>query len=219
MDKKGNKYFILIWTTIVIGYNSILFLLATSFNKELFRTPVFWLLYGWMMISFLIWLFVGVFETGFLKFSTTFIYPYLINVFLLTTILYFYAIKIEKVAFIIVPMIFFLVVLILVMILGIANKKVIQQNTQQLKEIKKVEELYTYFMGISKNCDGEFKTILDSLAVKCQNLTSNDDEDTRKLDQRLIEYATFIKKNAINKEINIENNVKQFEEILEKRAK
>lgn len=219
MNKTKNKYFALIWATIVIGYNAILFLLVSTIDKEVFKAPAFWVLYAWMMIAFLIWLFVGSFEVGDLKFLTTFTYPYLAIVFLVTTILYFWSTKIDKLAFIIIPMLFFTVILVILMILGMVNKKMIKNNPQQLRSIEKVEELSPFFIEISEKCNGQFKRLVEDLVSKCQNLTSSDDENIKRLDQKLIEYATFIKKNAINEEINIENNVKKFEEILAKRAK
>lgn len=219
MEKGNNKYFALIWTTIVVGYTSTLFLLVATLNKEVFKAPAFWLLYAWMMVAFLIWLCAGIFEVGNIKILSTFTYPYLAIVFLVTTILYFRATQIEKLAFIIIPMIIFSAILIIVMLLGMINKKWIQQHTQQLKEIEKVEELYSFFMKASETCSGEWKKIVENLAMKCQTLTSSEDEESKILDQRLIEYAMFIQKNAINKETNIENNIKRFEEILAKRVK
>lgn len=219
MNKENNKYFALIWATIVIGYNSILFLLAATLSKEVFKATAFWVLYAWMMSAFIIWLLAGIFEIGNLKFLTTFTYPYIAIVFVLTTILYFQATRIDKVTFLIIPMIFFSVILLIIMFLGMLNKKNVEKNSQQLTDIRNVEELSVFFMEISKKSKGNFKEIVDDLAIKCQGLTSSNDENTKILDQRLIEYATFIKKNALNEEANIENNVKRFEDILMKRVK
>lgn len=219
MKKENKKYFALIWATIVIAYNSILFLLVATLSKDVFKTTTFWVLYVWMMSALIIWLLAGIFEGGNLKFLTTFTYPYIAIVFVLTTILYFYATKIDKVAFIIIPMIFFSAILLIIMLLGMLNKKIVKNNSQQSIHIKKVEELSAFFMEISKNCNGYFKEIVDDLAIKCQSLTSCSDEKAKILDQRLIEYAGYIKKNAINEEMNIENNVKKFENILMERVK
>lgn len=219
MNKENNKYFALIWATIVIGYNSILFLLAATLSKDVFKATAFWILYAWMMSAFIIWLLAGIFEIGNLKFLTTFTYLYIAIVFIVTTILYFHATRIDKVTFLIIPMIFFSVLLLSIMFLGMLNKKNVENNSQQFIDIRNVEELSAFFMEISKKSKGRFKEIVDDLAIKCQGLTSSSDENTKILDQRLIEYATFIKKNALNEEVNIENNVKRFEDILMKRAK
>ena len=217
------KYFVIIWGIIALAYSAILFTLVANIKTEIFHTSTFWVAYIWMMVSLILWLAIECIEkptkNGNIKPVSTFVYPYLIIVFVITTLLYFFATKITNVDFVFIPMILFSAIFVIFIVLGMMNQKMVRENAQTLKEINKVEDLSAYFQEASQSCQGQFRSILEELAKDCLNLVSSNDERIISIDRRLIEYATFIKKNARNEEINIENNVKKFKELLKNREK
>ncbi len=89
------KYFLLLWVVIVAAYNAVLFLLFNQFAKETLKETSFWVIYGSMMFAFLVWLVIGLLERntklGGISPIVTFVYPYLLIIFLMTTIMLFFA--------------------------------------------------------------------------------------------------------------------------------
>lgn len=222
-NQSFKKYFVVIWCVIALAYSAILFTLISNIKKEILHTATFWVLYIWMMVSLVLWLIIECIEkptkTGNIKPVATFVYPYLFLVGITTTILYFFALKITNVAFILIPIFLFSAIFIIFIVLGMINQKMIKENAQTLKEINQVEELSSYFQDASQFCQGQFQTILENLAKDCAHLVSHTDEKGIVMDKRLLEYASFIKKNALHEENNIENNVKKFKELLKSREK
>ncbi len=226
MNKKQNKnlaLFIGIWGVLVLAYNAVLFTIVANIKakESLLHSSVFWILYGWMMFVFLLWLIIFLLEkptkAGNIRPMMTFVYPYFGITFVITTFLYFFATKIKIAAFVLVPIIIITALVIVMMILGLMHRKQIEANPQTLKEITRVEELTSFFQNIGNVTTGQYQKIVLELAKKCEGLTSSENEKTIQLDKRLIEYALFIKKNALNEEINIENNIKMFENLLKAR--
>ncbi len=223
MKIKLKKYLIAIWFIIVIAYNLVLFLLVSNLKKELLNNSVFWILYGWMMISMAIWLVVSIVEKktkiGNLAPNQAIIFPYLSIVFLVTTVLYFFATNITKVGLIFVPIIIITALIIVLLVLGIMHQNVVKENQPTLKEIRKVEELSSYFYNNANECENEYKKIVLELAENTKGLITSNDSNVNSIDKQLIEYATFIVRNAKNGQNNIDNNVNTFNRLLEERQR
>lgn len=226
MNKKQNKNLALvigIWSVVVLAYNAVLFIIVgnSKAKEAVLHSGTFWILYGWMMFAFILWLVLSFVEkptkAGNIRPVTTFVYSYLGLTFVISTFLYFFATKIKIAAFVLIPIIIITALVVIMMILGLMHKKQIEANPQTLKEITRVEELASFFQNIGSATTGQYQKIVLDLAKKCDGLVSSENEKTLQLDKRLMEYALFIKKNAINEEINIENNVKMFENLLKAR--
>ena len=142
------KYFLLLWVVIVAADNAVLFLLFNQFAKETLKEPSFWVIYGSMMFAFLVWLVIGLLERntklGGISPIVTFVYPYLLIIFLMTTIMLFFA-KNILVVWVLVPMILISAVLIILAIFACFNRKWIKDNPQKVPELFSVEAVsYTH---------------------------------------------------------------------------
>lgn len=216
------KYFLLLWIVIVAVYNAVLFLLFNQFAKETLKETSFWVIYGCMMFAFLVWLVIGLLERntklGGISPIATFVYPYLVIIFLITTIMLFFA-KNILVVWVFVPMILISAVFIILAIFTCLNRKWIKDNPQKVPELFSVEGLENYFEDLASKCDKSCKNVVYDLANICDGLTSikgSSELDT--LEKRLFEYASFIKQNAMRaEELNIYNNVEKFRELLKER--
>ena len=222
MKKVINKYFVLIWLVTVGVYNTLLFLLFNEYNKEALNKPAFWVLYGVMMFAFVAWLLIGNFEKntsdGGIRPVATFVGPYVGLIFVITTIMFFFASKI-KVIWIIIPFILITALFLIIMIFASKNREMIKENPQRVKEIFSVEDLNAYFMGIAKIATNDTKEVVLSLSNLCAGLTSiSGSTELDALEKRLFEYAALIKQNATRGEaLNIYNNVDRFKKILKER--
>lgn len=222
MKKVINKYFVLIWLVTVGVYNTLLFLLFNEYNKEALNKPAFWVLYGVMMFAFVAWLLIGNFEKntsdGGIRPVATFVGPYVGLIFVITTIMFFFASKI-KVIWIIIPFILITALFLIIMIFASKNREMIKENPQRVKEIFSVEDLNEYFMGIAKIATNDTKEVVLSLSNLCAGLTSiSGSTELDALEKRLFEYAALIKQNATRGEaLNIYNNVDRFKKILKER--
>lgn len=222
MKKVINKYFVLIWLVTVGVYNTLLFLLFNEYNEEALNKPAFWVLYGVMMFAFVAWLLIGNFEKntsdGGIRPVATFVGPYVGLIFVITTIMFFFASKI-KVIWIIIPFILITALFLIIMIFASKNREMIKENPQRVKEIFSVEDLNEYFMGIAKIATNDTKEVVLSLSNLCAGLTSiSGSTELDALEKRLFEYAALIKQNATRGEaLNIYNNVDRFKKILKER--
>ena len=222
MKKVINKYFVLIWLVTVGVYNTLLFLLFNEYNKEALNKPAFWVLYGVMMFAFVAWLLIGNFEKntsdGGIRPVATFVGPYVGLIFVITTIMFFFASKIN-VIWIIIPFILITALFLIIMIFASKNREMIKENPQRVKEIFSVEDLNAYFMGIAKIATNDTKEVVLSLSNLCAGLTSiSGSTELDALEKRLFEYAALIKQNATRGEaLNIYNNVDRFKKILKER--
>lgn len=221
MKKSLNKYFLIIWAIVVALYNAILFILVNQFAKGFFSKASFWVIYGSMMFAFILWLILSIVDKN-TKFGgispiATFVFPYVGIVFLMTTIMMFFAGKIMAI-FVILPMILLTGTFAIFASFGAMNKQQIKNNPQRVPEIFNVESLTEYFRGIASVANGFERELLD-LANDCENLLSvQKNADVENLEKRLYEYAAFIKKNAMNGEdLNIHNNIKKFKDLLAER--
>lgn len=222
MKAKFNKYFILVWFIITIAYNAILFLLFSHFSKESLKSTNFWMLYGCMMFALLLWLVLGCISKttkfGGLSPINAFIYPYVVVVFIMTTIMFLFVSKIMLV-FIIVPMVILTAILAILTVFSSMNEQQIKENPQRIVEIFNVENLKEFFENLSAVSSSELNLILSDLAMECENLVSaSDDKDIVNIEKRMYEYAMFIKKNIEKDEqLNIYNNINKFRELLKER--
>lgn len=221
MKTKFGKYFIMIWLVVIAVYNATLFLLVNQFSKNFLTNGNFWVIYGCMMFAFILWFIIGILDKntkfGGLSPMSIFIYPYIVVIFIMTTIMFFFTNKIILIA-IILPMILITGILAILTIFARMNKKQIENNPQRIPDIFNVENLEEYFKNLanlSKNLENE---LLD-LAIECEGLTTvQKNEDIANLDTRLFEYAAFIKQNALrNEDLNIYNNIKRFKDLLQER--
>ena len=216
------KYFLLLWVVIVAAYNAVLFLLFNQFAKETLKETSFWVIYGSMRFAFLVWLVIGLLERntklGGISPIVTFVYPYLLIIFLMTTIMLFFA-KNILVVWVLVPMILISAVLIILAIFACFNRKWIKDNPQKVPELFSVEGLENYFEDLASKCDESCKNVIYDLASICDGLTSmKGSSELDALEKRLFEYASFIKQNAMRaEELNIYHNVEKFRELLKER--
>ena len=174
------------------------------------------------MFAFVAWLLIGNFEKntsdGGIRPVATFVGPYVGLIFVITTIMFFFASKI-KVIWIIIPFILITALFLIIMIFASKNREMIKENPQRVKEIFSVEDLNTYFMGIAKIATNDTKEVVLSLSNLCAGLTSiSGSTELDALEKRLFEYAALIKQNATRGEaLNIYNNVDHFKKILKEK--
>lgn len=221
MKTKINKYFLAVWLIVVAVYNITLFLLVNHFAVEFFNNINFWILYGSMMFALILWFVFGILDKntklGGLSLLSTFVFIYMILVFIMTTIMFFFTKKILSIA-IIIPMLLITGVLAIFTVFATKNKKQIVNNSNHLFEITNVELLEDYFKHLA-DTNKNFENILLDLANKCEGLTNIlNIYDIEKLDKRIIEYASFIKRNTLNdEESNIQNNINKIKDLLQER--
>lgn len=222
MKKVINKYFALIWLVVVGVYNALLFLLFNEYQKEALDKPAFWVLYGVMMFAFIVWLVIGNIEKntkdGGIRPISTFVGPYVGLLFVITTIMFFFASKLN-VIWIIIPFILITALFLIVVIFASKNREMIKENPQRVKEIFSVEDLKAYFMDAAEGATTDTKEVVLSLSNLCAGLTSiSGSTELDNLEKRLFEYAALIKQNAARGEtLNIYNNVDRFKKVLKER--
>lgn len=222
MKKFFDKYLLILWIVIVGVYNAVLFLLFNEFNKEAFGSSVFWVLYGIQMFAFVAWLVTGMFEKntkdGGLNPVKTFVVPYVVIMFVMTTIMFLFVLKLN-IILVIIPFIIITGVILVPVIFALKNREMIAQNPQRTPELFKVEGLKRYFEEFAVTTDASLKDLLLDLAQECELLETVDNKEVLKIDKRLFEYAQLIKQNACRGEtLNIGNNVERFKKVLKERA-
>lgn len=223
MKQKLNKMFIVMWAVIVLVYNAVLFLLVNQLEKELFNKPAFWVNYAWMMVALIIWLVVELTtkstRKGNLRPLTTVVYPFVGVSFLITLVLYFFAMKIVLIG-IVIPMIIMIGIFVVCLCLAKVQTTALVQESKQAKELFQVEDLATYFSEIEQRATNQTQKALHHLTILCRDLHSVEKgEEVKHLEKRIYEYASFIKKDIDQGEdSNVYLHIEKVEQLLKERA-
>ncbi len=219
----SNKYFLLIWLTVVAIFNAVLFLIVNQFNQELLKLTSFWVLYGCVMLFFVI---IGSLafiynrhETNQSLFTILVIPASLIAI-LLGIILFFF---VEHILSVIIIVIYVILLGFVVMgfILGGMYQSHLNNVPKKTVEVISMNGLKAYLNelmnGSANNAVNEMlEHLLDKTNISVQN---PDNEELKALEKRIFEYALFLKRAIDNNSVNnFLFNAEKMEKLLEQRG-
>lgn len=219
----SNKYFLLIWLTVVAIFNAVLFLIVNQFNQELLKLTSFWVLYGCVMLFFVI---IGSLafiynrhETNQSLFTILVIPASLIAI-LLGIILFFF---VEHILSVIIIVIYVILLGFVVMgfILGGMYQSHLNNVPKKTVEVISMNGLKAYLNelmnGSANNAVNEMlERLLDKTNISVQN---PDNEELKALEKRIFEYALFLKRAIDNNSVNnFLFNAEKMEKLLEQRG-
>lgn len=221
----ANKYFLLILLTVIVTFNLILFLLVNQFNQELLQSGSFWVLYGFVMVFFII---IG--GLRLINFNQKYnqdntlmflVVPTCLIAVILGVILFFF---VEHILTTIIVVIYALLLgLVLIgIILTLLHQS--QLKNFQPKEIEIISmsglKDYLYQLMNLPHCNNVISERLLTLIEKANLVVKNPNLDAvKKIEKRIFEYATFIKKDIDNNSVNnFLFNAERIEKLLEQRG-
>ena len=222
MKMNFKKMFAIIWAIILVTYNALLFLIVSLVHKDFLTNNHFWLIYSCMMIAFLVQIFIVMFSkqtaSGGLNFSIIIANLYWLIVFVVTTVMFCFVSKINNT----IIFIAFILITSICAIFGIffeSNRRQINANTIGAEEVFKIEDLKDYLTKSNENYSEYAHKIIDDIILEVRDITSVEtSEEIKSLDRRIIEYAKFIKNDALNgKDLDIEYNLNQLNKLLRER--
>lgn len=214
----GNKYYIIILSVIVILFNLLLFLLVKAENRKI----AFWTCYGFTMFSFVLNLlayFIPSKNSERLNPLTTFSFVNSIVTFVFSFVIFFIPKTPFLVAFI--PLVIILVVFIILGVFGAMNLEQIKANPQKRQEIFTMSYLVEYLQDLKNIAtDVAVRNKINDLAhfIMGASATDEENEEALVIEKQIFEYATFIKKNVENDEINnVFNNIEKVRKLVKER--
>lgn len=217
-----NKYFLIIWAIIVAVFNACLFIITSSFNKEVLSKASFWVIYGFVMASFLMILVARLLynhnEKNIDAFPI-FVLPTLLFIIIIGIILFLFAGKMNRVVW---PLVIFIILFGFVAI-GVVLA-LLAQNSLKNVPVKEVEVidyvgLTSYLTNLLNTASNDvIKGTLNKLLSIVANVVENDNDSCKALDKRIFEKALFLKKDLNAGSVNnFVMNAEGMEKLLKQR--
>lgn len=218
----SKKYLLIIELVLLVIYSAILFIAVGTFNKDLLSVSSFWGLYVCIVLSFLSLIglsFVARNQKVNLNLYPVIVVPTSLFAILLGTILFIFAAKIKLAVIIIIYLIIFSVI-ILGYILGCTFQ--VKSDNYDVKVVKVINmQSFELFITelLNKSNDYIVRSLLNRIIEACHiNVQNENDEELKKLEKQIFEYALFIEKDIQNNNVNnFVMNAEQCEKLLFKR--
>ena len=214
----GKKYYAIILLVVVLLFNLVLFLTVKPDNRKI----AFWTCYGFMMGSFVLnalSFYIAPKNSERLNPLTTFSFIYCAIVFVFSFIIFFIPNTPFLVCFL--PLVILLAVFIILGLFGAMNLEQIKSNPQRTKEIFTMSYLVEYLQELKSSAtDVAVRNKINDLAHFIMGASQTDEENEAALaiEKQIFEYATFIKKNVENDEINnVFNNIDKVRKLVKER--
>lgn len=218
-----NKYFLLSLVVVVLIFNLILFLLVNSYKKELFKNPSFWVLYGCVMLIFVVLALLTFIKNTHLVHQNLYlpmILPSIMVGLIGGFILFFFVQKI-KVVIILIPYLIIFGIMIISFILGSFYQNHLNGVKSKTTLIISMNGLKEFLNNLINNTsDTIYLEFLNDLMEKSDiEVKDEDNIELKELEKRIFEYALFIKKDIEeNSKNNFIMNATKLKELLIKRG-
>lgn len=219
----ASKYFLVISIVLILVFNAVLFLSVAAWKEELFKLSSFWALYISVMLMFISLLLLGIVSNKNIKgqnLFSTLILPISGLGILLGIILFFFVAKL-KLAIVLIPYIIFVGIIAVGFITGCVYQNHLDNLDVKVVKIIDMNSFIIFLEALENNTsNSNIKEVLNKLIIKSAVIVMDrENNELKKLEKRIFEYALFIEKDILNNNVNnFLMNAEKLEKLLDKRG-